>query len=104
VKGTKRKEAPGKDVHVKKSKKVKTDEVKKPVVKEVKKVKKLKKVEKIESEDDDSDGGVALEKEVLDSDSEHEENLPKAADGLHPDRAKAVVVNSKDSSNGPMLD
>ena len=102
--GTKRKDAPVKDAHVKKIKKAKVESAAKPTLKKEKaKSKPVKKVELSESDDSDdseSDGGVPLiEKATKDLDIEEaddfEEDLPKAEDGLHPDRAKAVVVNSK---------
>jgi pumilio homology domain family member 6 len=103
--GTKRKTAPAKDVYVKENKKAKIGSDVKSSSKSKDKPKPiLKPVQKVEepsdsdSEDSDSDGGVPLN--VEDSTSEVEENeseeedLPKASDGLHPERAKAVVTNS----------
>ena len=52
-----------------------------------------------DSEDPDSDGGAPLYSKPVDSEEEEEEEdggseaTPKVADGLHPDRAKAVVTN-----------
>jgi len=98
--GTKRKGAPVKSEYVKESKKAKFEDGKKVVKKSkivvplpTKKIVKKVEVESEEiSEDSDSDGGVP----VGDSnDEEEDEDLPKAEDGLHPERAKAVVVNSK---------
>lgn len=97
--GTKRKGAPAKSEYVKESKKAKFEDGKKVVKKSkivvplpTKKIIKKVEVESEEiSEDSDSDGGVP----VGDSNDDDDEDLPNAADGLHPERAKAVVVNSK---------
>jgi len=99
--GTKRKSAPVKDVHAKESKKLKTQPSLKSGLKSESKAP-LKVVEESSESDfdePDSDGGAPLYSgsigspdDVEDSDSEL---TPKVADGLHPDRAKAVVVNSK---------
>lgn len=110
--GTKRKSAPVKDPHVKKSKKPKIDFGKRPTLKTKTKPIPVK-VEELSdqnSEDSDSDGGVPLNFESDDSEdvdkaeSESEEaeqleesdseEIPSAKDGLHPERAKAVVTNS----------
>jgi len=104
--GMKRKTAPAKDVYAKENKKAKIDsDVKlvskskdkpKPILKPVQKVEELS---DSDSEEPGSDGGVLLNAESS-STSEVEENesdledLPKASDGLHPERAKAVVTNS----------
>ena len=100
--GTKRKSAPVKNVHVKENKKPKIEQVKKSALKS-----KPKPVDMVEetsdldtedfSEDSGSDGGVPLySSEPEDSEEESDsEATPKVADGLHPERAKAVVVNSK---------
>lgn len=98
--GTKRKSDTAKD-GVKESKKVKTTYEPKSASKSKSKskdkptpkpiLKAAKKVEELSDEDsEESDGGVPLNAED-DSDSE---DLPKASDGLHPERAKAVVTNS----------
>lgn len=110
--GTKRKSAPEKDVYLKEKKKAKIDSDVKSVSKSKDKTKPkpiLKKVQKVEqpsdseSEDSDADGGVPLnvrDLNVEDSTSDVEgndsdsEDLPKVEDGLHPERAKAVVTNS----------
>lgn len=103
--GTKRKSAPVKDVHVKESKKPKIDSGLKSTMKS-KKSKPVKIVEESSdsgSEDSDSEGGaplfnepIASSEEENDKDDESDsEEVPKEADGLHPDRAKAVVVNSR---------
>lgn len=103
--GTKRKSAPVKEGHVKESKKVKTSAGREMAPKKkglaVKPPRPAKIVEKSASEssdDDDSDGGVPLSSMSgveEDEEDEEEENLPSATDGLHPDRVKAVVANSK---------
>jgi pumilio family protein 6 len=109
--GIKRKSAPVKNAHVKESKKPKFDPGMKSVLKTKTQSVPVKKVEEAvdeESEDSDSDGGVSLnfesgESEDVDSvdseEQEEEENdsekLPTSKDGLHPQRAKAVVTNSK---------
>jgi Rieske Fe-S protein len=101
--GIKRKSAPVKDVHVKESKKPKIDSGMRSTFKTKAKPAAVKKVEELtdeDSEDSDSDGGVPLnfmsdeseEQEKGEKDSDSEE-VP--SDGLHPDRAKAVVTNSK---------
>jgi pumilio family protein 6 len=110
--GIKRKSAPFKDVHVKEGKKPKIDPVMKSAFKTKTKPASVKKVEELtneDSEDSDSDGGVPLkfmsdesddadevesEEQEEEEDSDSEE-VPKPSDGLHPDRAKAVVTNSK---------
>lgn len=109
--GSKRKEGPVKDSSVKDrgSKKVKTDgesghtkskkekkekkEKSKPIM--ISKTKPSKKA-KVESESDSEDsdsGGAPLADEDGDVEMEDEEILP--AEGLHPDRVKAVIANSK---------
>ncbi|TVY83193.1 Pumilio homology domain family member [Lachnellula suecica] len=106
--GTKRKSAPVKDSYVKESKKAKTSKDVKSSSKSKDKPKPiLKPAPKVEessdsdSDDSDSDGGVPLKAESSTSDVEEndsdEEDLPKASDGLHPERAKAVVTNSQSS-------
>ncbi|KAH6678256.1 armadillo-type protein [Halenospora varia] len=102
--GTKRKSAPVKEGHVKESKKVKTSAGREMAPKKkglaVKPPRPAKIVEKSASEssdDDDSDGGVPLSSMSGVEEDEEEENLPSAADGLHPDRVKAVVANSQSS-------
>jgi pumilio family protein 6 len=109
--GIKRKSAPVKDGHVKGNKKAKIDLGLKSSTKSKGKPEPVKVVEEASepeeiSEDDDSEGGAPLhsdleeeEDESGDGDEEDEngdsEPIPKAEDGLHPDRAKAVVTNSK---------
>jgi pumilio family protein 6 len=114
--GTKRKVAPVKDAHVKGSKKPKIDtglkSTMKPKSKQpVKIVEESSDSEDSEdSEDTDSDGGAPLYSEPAGSsveeeadqeddeeDEEESDSEPtlKVADGLHPDRAKAVVTNSE---------
>lgn len=103
--GTKRKSAPVKNVHVKESKKPKIDGAVKSAMKKGKSapVKQVEVSSDEDSEDSDSDGGVPLdyrskkgsEKEEDEEAESEEEDIPKAADGLHPDRAKAVVTNSE---------
>ncbi|KAK0104667.1 pumilio domain member 6 [Cadophora gregata] len=107
--GTKRKSAPVKNVHVKESKKPKIDVAVRPALKKGKPapVKKIEDSSDDDSDDSDSDGGVPLgyqfkksgsdQEEGEDEESSDFEELPKAADGLHPDRAKAVVTNSQSS-------
>lgn len=105
--GSKRKERPVKDSSTKDrgSKKVKTDgesghtkskkEKSKPIV--ISKAKHSKKA-KVESESDSEDsdsGGAPLADEDGDIEMEDEEILPAEAEGLHPDRAKAVINNSE---------
>lgn len=99
--GTKRKSAPEKSSLAKEFKKVKIDTAKPSKVvgksKDVKKSKAaLKKEESIASDSDDleEDGGVPLEAELSEDESEDEdEEMPSAVDGLHPERAKAVSAN-----------
>ena len=109
--GTKRKSAE-KDGYVKEKKKAKTGSDVKSVSKSkdktkpkpvLKKAQKVEQMSESESDDSDADGGVALDvkdSKVDDSTSDIEgndsdsEDLPKVADGLHPERAKAVVTNS----------
>ncbi|KAG4440010.1 hypothetical protein IFR05_004524 [Cadophora sp. M221] len=105
--GTKRKSAPVKNVHVKESKKPKIDGVVKSAMKKGKSapVKEVEVSSDEDSEDSDSDGGVPLDYQSKKGSSEEEdeeagseeEDLPKATDGLHPDRAKAVVTNGQSS-------
>ncbi|TVY48252.1 Pumilio homology domain family member [Lachnellula occidentalis] len=113
--GTKRKSAPEKDVYLKEKKKAKIGSDVKSVSKSkdkakpkpvLKKVQKIEQLSESESDESDADGGVALDVENLkvnDSTSDVEENnsdsedLPNAEDGLHPERAKAVVANSQSS-------
>ncbi|KAL2067175.1 hypothetical protein VTL71DRAFT_1599 [Oculimacula yallundae] len=102
---TKRKSAPVKNVHVKESKKPKIDT---PVKSSHKKGKaapvKVDVSSDEDSDDSDSDGGAPVDHKSKKSSSDDEdeemedaEDLPKAADGLHPERAKAVVTNSQSS-------
>lgn len=97
--GIKRKSAPVKDADVKGSKKPKIDTAPKSTIKS-KSTREPAKVfeESSESSDDwdDADEGVEVEgeDEVMGEDSDSEPP-PEVADGLHPDRAKAVVTNSK---------
>jgi pumilio family protein 6 len=99
--GTKRKSAPVKDVHIKESKKPKIDSGLNSAMKS-KKSKPVKVVEESSdsgSEDSDSEGGAPLFSESVVSSEEEDdkdeesgsEEVPKEVDGLHPDRAKAVV-------------
>lgn len=94
-----------KEGKVKESKKLKVESksksIFKPDTKSKSKAKPVKKVE-VSSEDSDEldsddDGGVPLTKfednEEVEEESE-EEDIPKVADGLHPDRAKVVSTNS----------
>lgn len=103
--GTKRKSESNKDSHME-NKKAKIGSDGKSISKSKDKPRSiLKPAPKVEassdsdSEDSDSDGGVPLNAESSTSDGEEDDSesevLPKAADGLHPDRAKAVVTNSK---------
>jgi pumilio family protein 6 len=116
--GTKRKSSPVKNVHVKESKKPKIDSSMKFVLKTKSKPLpvKVKEFSDVDSEDSDSDGGVPLNFGSDESDDEEEveeaedvgegksdskddksgaEEVQKSTDGLHPERAKAVVTNSK---------
>lgn len=97
--GVKRKSAPIKNSLVKETKKLKIDS--KSSVKTKSKTKSVKKVETPSDSDSDSldldeDGGVPLtsyeEDEEVGEESDAED-IPKVADGLHPDRAKAVSTN-----------
>ncbi len=101
--GTKRKSAPAKDGHTKESKKPKIDTGLDLSSRSNKSKPKQAKIVKESSESDsdsdvsNSDGGALLHNEnpnVLEEESDSEPT-PKIADGLHPDRAKAVVTNSK---------
>ncbi|KUJ20287.1 ARM repeat-containing protein [Mollisia scopiformis] len=101
--GVKRKSAPVKNGHVKETKKAKVES--KFAVRTKSKAKPAKK-EKTPSDSDsddldsDEDGGVPLtsyeEEEEVAEESEVED-IPKVADGLHPDRAKAVSTNTQSS-------
>lgn len=105
--GTKRKSAPVKNSHPKESKKPKVDMAVRSVKKVTKETKEKKvPVKKVEessdevSEDSDSDGGIPLGSDIqkgsgLEEDESESEDVPAAADGLHPERAKAVVTNSE---------
>ena len=109
--GVKRKSAPLNNAHAKKSKKPKIDLGMKSDPKSKSKpapVKKIVDSSDEDSEDSDSDGGVPLDyesdesedvdeidAEKLEDEESSSEELPKATDGLHPERAKAVIVNSK---------
>jgi pumilio family protein 6 len=104
--GTKRKSGSTKESYVKENKKAKIGSDAKSISKSKDKPKPiLKPAPKVEdstdfdSDDSDSDGGVPLNAESSTSDVEEDDSdsevLPKAEDGLHPDRAKAVVTNSK---------
>lgn len=100
--GVKRKSAPAKNGHVKESKKLKVES--KSAVKTKSKAKSVPKKVEVTSDfdsddlDSDEEGGVPLtsyeEDEEVAEDSEVEDT-PKIADGLHPDRAKAVSTNSE---------
>jgi pumilio family protein 6 len=98
--GTKRKSAPVKNGTVKEFKKLKIES--KPAIKSKAKAKPFKKVEvSSDSESDDldsdEDGGVPLTSNNAEEVTEESEveDIPKVADGLHPDRAKAVSTNSE---------
>jgi pumilio family protein 6 len=103
--GTKRKGAPVKDVHIKHSKKPKTESgLKSALKKEKVKAVPVKKIEElsIDSDDSESDGGIPVKstkgKDTEESNVEEGsdlEEIPKEADGVHPERAKAAAVNSK---------
>jgi pumilio family protein 6 len=106
--GIKRKGAPSKDAHAKETKKPKIDSGLKSAMKS-KKAKPVKKSE--EPSGSDSDGGVPLDsKKSADSEDLDESDTtefaddddkpsPVAKDGIHPERAKAVLVNSKSPLN-----
>jgi pumilio homology domain family member 6 len=107
--GTKRKGAPVKDVHTKHNKKPKTESGLKSALKKEKveavAVKKIQELS-INPDESESDGGVPIKsiksKASKDSDAtddSDEEEIPKEADGVHPERAKAAAVNSKISAN-----
>lgn len=100
--GTKRKSAPVKEVYVKGSKKAKIESAPKMNSKSKKpeksaKVAPVKKQESSDSDEDDldsdADGGVPLGTSASDVEDDDDE-MPNAADGLHPDRVKAVAANS----------
>ncbi|KAI9051117.1 hypothetical protein LZ554_005220 [Drepanopeziza brunnea f. sp. 'monogermtubi'] len=102
--GSKRKSAPVKNAHVQESKKPKID----VAFMSVKKEKKVPVTNTEESSDDDSedsssdDGGVPVdqasqEESKSEDDETDSEETPRAADGLHPQRAKAVATNSQSS-------
>jgi pumilio family protein 6 len=109
--GTKRKSAPVKDSNVKGNKKLKFDSGKKSASRTKTKSKAIpvKKAEEFtdeDSKDSDSDGGVPLsnsedvdmddaEPQKQDEEESDSEDVPMQNDGIHPDRAKAVVTNSK---------
>jgi pumilio homology domain family member 6 len=103
--GTKRKGAPYKDAGAKDSKKPKIDySIKSTMKRKAEPVRKVE--EQSDSEDFDSDGGTLLhstvsvdledleESDATGEDSDGEAS-PAVKDGLHPERAKAAVVNSK---------
>lgn len=92
--GKKRKDAPGKNGFVKEHKKPKMERELKSALKKSVPVKEIAELSLSDedSSDEDADGGVPLTPE---GDEEMEEDLPNAADGLHPDRVKAVVANSE---------
>lgn len=106
--GTKRKVAPSKDAGVTGTKKPKIDSSTKSAMKKTKvQPKPAKKIEELSDSDDfDSDGGAPLhekpsadsedleESETTDDDVE-EEASRAVSDGLHPDRVKAQLANSK---------
>ena len=101
--GIKRKSAPEKDVNVKGSKKPKIDNT----PKSANKSKSTRAPAKVFEEsgdstddwDEDDEGGAGLDEDegedVDMGDDGDSEPTPNAADGLHPDRAKAVVTNSQ---------
>jgi len=105
---TKRKSAPVKDGNVKESKKAKIEPVLKSAMKSKSSKAKPVPVKKVEessdddSDDFDSDGGAPLDLEAGASDVEMDdcgsEATPTAADGIHPEKAKAVIANSKNPS------
>jgi hypothetical protein len=98
--GTKRKAENGKDGYVKKpkvdgEKKTRGPEVKKVHVKAPKEKKAPKVVVQEESSEDEfdgtsEDGGAPLDEE---EDGSESAPIPKAGDGIHPDRLKAATAN-----------
>ena len=98
--GFKRKSAPEKDVHAKGNKKVKVELGLNTSMKSKSKSAPVKIVEESSDSEDISENSDSAEGAPLDSSLDEEEEdidaeqLPKAADGLHPDRAKAVVTSS----------
>ncbi|TAQ87925.1 hypothetical protein B7494_g3767 [Chlorociboria aeruginascens] len=107
--GTKRKSAPFKDAHVKESKKPKTSStprLKESAFKSSKNGKPRKNIEETSDLgsggsdfDSDSDGGVPLSHGSSRNTEEdrNEDPNPNVTDSLHPDRAKAVMVNNQSS-------
>ncbi|EKD15820.1 uncharacterized protein L3040_003325 [Drepanopeziza brunnea f. sp. 'multigermtubi'] len=101
--GAKRKSAPVKNAHVQESKKPKIDVAFMSVKKEKKvPVTNIEESSDDDSEDSSSDDGVPVdqasqEESKLEDDETDSEEIPRAADGLHPQRAKAVATNSQSS-------
>jgi pumilio family protein 6 len=106
--GTKRKIAPVKDAYKTETKKPKFGSRPNSALKSKVKSVPAKTVEELsDSGDSESDGGVPLysqpeygedSRDAVESDATEDsdtEPLPKIQDGLHPERAKAVVVNSE---------
>ena len=106
--GTKRKIAPVKDTYKTETKKPKFGSGPNSAFKSKVKSVPAKTVEELsDSGDSESDGGVPLysqpeygedSRDAVESDATEDsdtEPLPKIQDGLHPERAKAVVVNSE---------
>jgi pumilio family protein 6 len=110
--GVKRKSAPVRNAHVNETKKAKIDPGMKSALKTKSKPLPVNEDEELSdegSEDSDSDGGVPLNfesdepeelKEVEEvgegeEDESDSEQTPTNADGLHPERAKAVLTNSE---------
>lgn len=101
--GTKRKSMPVNEGHVKESKKAKIESAPEASSKSKKPAKKSAKaapVKKQESSgsdeynlDPNNDGGVTLD-QIASNAEDDEEELLNAADGLHPERVKAVAANS----------
>lgn len=112
--GTKRKGAPSKESSKKDTKKPKIDLSTKSSMKKKAKPEPVRNIEELSnSEGPDSDGGAALFNKESDDSSdleesdtteyEDEDKAPAAKDGLHPERAKAVVANSKNPPNARVL-
>lgn len=110
--GAKRKSPSVKNGHSKDAKKAKIESPRKLASRTKSKPSSVKKLGEYrdedadDSDDSDLDGGVPLNSKDGDSDLEEEEEnnqepTPTANDGIHPERAKAVVANSKLSSHTP---
>ena len=106
--GTKRKIAPAKDAYKTETKKPKVGSGPNSAFKSKVKSVPAKTVEELsDSGDSESDGGVPLynqpeygegSRDAVESDATEDSDTephPKIQDGLHPERAKAVVVNSE---------